>query len=88
MLLANFQEAANFIVLSVIPIKVASRDIGAVDAKIGTTIQADVNSTMSPLTQVAGYPRGSRGRGRGRRFPRAMTTFGRDGRGRGRGRGG
>ncbi len=47
-LLANFQEAANFIALSVIPIKIASREIGAIETKLGTTIQAETQTTMSP----------------------------------------
>jgi hypothetical protein len=82
-LLGNFQEAANFIALSVTPLKVASREIGAVDAKIGTTIKADWQSTMSPMTQSIGYARG-RARGRARGLNR--DGFAR-GRGRGRGRG-
>jgi hypothetical protein len=62
MLLENFQEAANFIALSVTPLKIVIRDIGAVDTKICTTIQAETQTTMSP-TQATGYDRGTRGRG-------------------------
>ncbi len=85
--MANFQEAANFIALSVTPIKIASRDIGVVDAKIGTTIQTDTQTTMSPITQGTNYDRNPRGRGRGRGFFRGPNTYGRDGCGRkGKGR--
>jgi hypothetical protein len=42
-LLADFQVAANFITLSVIPIKIASRDTGALDAKLGTNFSADAS---------------------------------------------
>jgi hypothetical protein len=54
-LLANFQEAANFIALSVTPLKIASREIGLMDTKTGTSIQAETQSVMSPLTQATGY---------------------------------
>jgi hypothetical protein len=64
-LLADFQEAANFIAHSVTPLKIASRDIGAVDTKIGMTIQVETQTTMSPITQASNYGRGMRGRGWG-----------------------
>jgi hypothetical protein len=83
-LLANFHEAANFIVLSVTPLKIADREIGAVDAKIVTTIQAGTKSTMSPLMQITNYGRGLRGRGHARGF--FYDLYGR-GHGSGRGRG-
>ncbi len=47
-LLANFQEAANFIAL-IAPLKIASRDIGAIDTKFGTMVQADMQTTMPPI---------------------------------------
>jgi hypothetical protein len=78
-LLANFQKAANFIALSVTPIKIASREIGAIDTKIGTAVQADLQSTMSPMTQTAYSGRSYRGRGRG--------PYDTSGRAHGRGRG-
>jgi hypothetical protein len=87
-LLANFQEAANFIALSVTPLKIASRDIGAVDTRIGSTIQPDTESVLSPITQTTtnygGRGTTMRGRGRARGFIRGTIP----GRGRGyRGRG-
>jgi hypothetical protein len=85
-LLANIQDAANFIALSVTPLKIASRDIGAIDTKIGATITAD-QTTMSPITQATSYGRGMRGRGRARGFTRDLSVRGRS-RGRGIPRGG
>jgi hypothetical protein len=86
-LLSNFQEAANFIALSVTPLTVASHDIGAFDTRTDTTIQAETQTTaISAL--AAPYGRGirvqnARRGGRGRAF--FPNPYGR-GRGRGRGR--
>ncbi len=55
------------------------------DTKIGTSIQAETQSVMSPLTQSTRYVRGTRGRGRARGFSCGTFNPGRD-RGRGRGR--
>lgn len=83
-LLANFQEVANFITLSVTPLKIMNREIGAVDAKNGTANQAaDLQSTMSPMTLTTGYARG-RARGHTRGLNCDSFTHG-CGRGRGRG---
>lgn len=92
-LLNNFQEAANFIALSVTPIKTNTRNIGAVsrntlnahqsDGRIGMNIRMDTQSTTSSLTRLSSLPgRGQPSRGRGGRFP----YRGRADRGRGRGR--
>jgi hypothetical protein len=82
-LLANFQEATNLIALSVTPLKIASREIGVVDTRIGTSIQAETQSVMSPIMHITGYGRGIGGRGRAHGFSRDAYGVGR-GRGRGR----
>jgi hypothetical protein len=66
-LLANFQEAANFIMLSVTPLTIASRDIGALDTRTGTAIQAEIQTTAtSALIAPYGCIRGQNLRERGR----------------------
>lgn len=53
-LLANFQDAANFIALSVTPLTIASRDIGALTTRQGTQAEAAQTLTV-PNTQTTIY---------------------------------
>jgi hypothetical protein len=59
-LLANLQEAANFIALSVTPLTIYNRDTGAFASRTGTTIQAKMQTTATSVL-IAPYGRGIRG---------------------------
>ncbi len=71
-LLNSFQDAANFIALSVILIKVNTRNIGGLsqkpqpfpqpDGHIGTNIKTDTQSIISTITPFTNFTgRGQRG---------------------------
>ncbi len=90
-LLADFQQAVNFVALSVTPLKQNQRNIGAINRqqqprREGTTISFDTQSTALSITDITRVARGRGNRGRGGRFVRGARG-GRIGQ-RGNGRGG
>lgn len=81
-LLADFQQAVNFVALSVTPLKQSQRGVGALSRqprREGTTISFDTQSTASSITDITRTIRGRGNRGRGGRFIRGGRTAGRMG---------